>query len=132
MDRRREQSNNQADHGEVRRRARQPILLTTFQMGRREPRQEGDRGPEQPHLLDDAFHDSVETPAWAKVAISRRMAAAALTIGNARALPVASPRRMPRSSSGVPPRAARARSCPASAERWEKTRAGRTDGSRRT
>ena len=43
------------------------------------------------------------TPAESKVAISRRILAAACTIGTARAAPDPSPRRMPRSSTGTSP-----------------------------
>src|SRR5690606_4031070 len=51
-------------------------------------------------------HAGPLTPALSKLAISRSMAAAARTSGQARRAPVPSPRRMPRSSSGVAPSAA--------------------------
>ena len=63
-------------------------------------------------------HSFVLTPAESNVAISLRMAAAALMMGHARSAPVPSPSRMSRSRRGSAFRAWSMASWPRSPERW--------------
>ena len=66
----------------------------------------------------DGDHSLVLTPAESNVAMSLRIAAAALMMGHARRAPVPSPSRMSRSRRGLTFRALSMASWPRSPERW--------------
>src|SRR5579863_1783012 len=70
------------------------------------------------------------TPAESKVATSRRARAALWIRGRASSAPVPSPRRRPRSTSGLSPRRERAIAWPGSTLRWPAKQAAVTSGAR--